>query len=129
MAASDRSTCAAFATLQGNSCGTVKQEDFKAGNAKLLPMAPVTAFWGVQPGAIGKHQAILWAMRLQHVASRPDDFDGYVAKAKIFSELKADLLTSILITYSLQNRSKVVRPDSGVSTIRCSKLLPGKLPG
>jgi hypothetical protein len=49
----DPSICCALAELHGRSKGTVKQEDFSAGKLKLLPMAPVTAFFEVQPGASG----------------------------------------------------------------------------
>src|SRR5271170_2374053 len=37
----------------GASKGTSKHDDLSAGKAKLLPVAPVTAFFGVQPGASG----------------------------------------------------------------------------
>ncbi len=33
--------------------GIVKQDAFNAGKLGLLPVAPVSAFWGVQPGANG----------------------------------------------------------------------------
>src|ERR1700728_1547389 len=45
--------CALAAALHGYSSGTVKHEAFNAGKAKLLPIAPVTAFLAVQPGASG----------------------------------------------------------------------------
>src|ERR1700733_12179166 len=49
----DPSTCAALGSLQGRSSGTSKQDAFSAGKLKLLPIAPVNAFCGVQPGASG----------------------------------------------------------------------------
>src|SRR5580700_8069623 len=52
----DPSDCCGLATrvlLQGYSSGTVKQDAFRAGRLKSWRIAPVPAFWGVQPGASG----------------------------------------------------------------------------